>query len=88
MGIIEALFWVTRGKSPQGLKPRFILLTLLARLKPCRCYKTVPMSFSASCKVVQRFQRLERTDESLCKGTLTLTINTSPPGRKGRDRNE
>jgi hypothetical protein len=32
-----------------GAKAQLILLTLLARLKPCRCYKAARMSCSASC---------------------------------------
>jgi len=35
-----------------GAEARLVLLTLLARLKPCRCYKAARLSFSASCKVV------------------------------------
>jgi hypothetical protein len=35
-----------------GAKARFILVTLLARLKPCRCYKAAQLSFSSSCGVV------------------------------------
>jgi len=33
---------------PQGLKPRLILQTLLARLKPCPCYKTPQSEFFRS----------------------------------------
>ena len=33
---------------PQGLKPSFILLILLARLKPCRCYKARTEEFFRS----------------------------------------
>jgi hypothetical protein len=48
-----------------GAKARLILPTLLARLKPCRCYKAVRMSFSASCEVVPLLQ--SRSDEFFSK---------------------
>jgi hypothetical protein len=39
-----------RQIDPAGAKARLILLALLARLKPCRCYRASRLSFSASCK--------------------------------------
>jgi hypothetical protein len=49
-------------------KARLILLILLARLKPCRCYKATRLSFSASWKEGTRLSasRLFPLEEELC----------------------
>jgi hypothetical protein len=39
-----------------GAKARLILVTLLARLKPCRCYKTARQSSSAVREAVPLLQ--------------------------------
>jgi hypothetical protein len=56
------------NSSKDGLaraKARLILLTLLARLKPCRCYKAAWLSFSASCNAAPLLQNMRRLEFSV-----------------------